>query len=113
MEYAARKEALEANTISKTDYHDNHQRGKKSTHSGARFQHCPLTTEQVGALCAALRGEYPGADGHQLPAYPIYALMVEFMASTGLRAAEVAGLEVADIRFAPRLARTDFSQCQG
>ena len=36
-----------------------------------------------------------------LPAYPAYALMVEFMAYTGLRAAEVAGLEVGDLMFAP------------
>lgn len=103
-EYAARKEALEVNPIPKTDYHDNHQRGKKSAHNVERFQHHPLTTDQVGALCAALRGEYPGANGQPLPAYPVYALMVEFMASTGLRAAEVSGLEIADIKFAPHLA---------
>ena len=36
-----------------------------------------------------------------LPAYPAYALMVELMAYTGLRAAEVAGLEVGDLVFAP------------
>jgi integrase len=36
-----------------------------------------------------------------LPAYPAYALMVEFMAYSGLRAAEVSGLEVGDLVFAP------------
>lgn len=38
-----------------------------------------------------------------MPAYPVYALMVEFMAYTGLRASEVAGLEVGDLTFAPGL----------
>ncbi|PRC52057.1 site-specific integrase, partial [Mycobacterium sp. ITM-2017-0098] len=36
-----------------------------------------------------------------LPAYPAYALMVEFMAYSGLRAGEVAGLEIGDLLFAP------------
>jgi integrase len=103
-EYATRKEALEVNPIPKTDYADNHQRGKKSAHKIERFKHHPLTIDQVGAVCLALRGEYPGADGKPLPAYRVYAVMVEFMASTGLRASEVAGLEVQDIRFAPQLA---------
>jgi len=44
------------------------------------------------------------ADSEPLPEYPIYALMVEFLASTGLRSAENAGLEVRDIRFTPALA---------
>ena len=40
-------------------------------------------------------GEAPG-----MPAYPVYGLMVEFMAYSGLRASEV-GLEVADVLFTP------------
>ena len=52
-------------------------------------------------MCAALRGERPGRDGKPLPALPVYALMVEFAAYTGLRASELAGLEVADLSFAP------------
>ena len=39
--------------------------------------------------------------GPAVPAYAVYALMVEFMAYTGLRASEVAGLEVGDLVFAP------------
>lgn len=104
MEYAARKEALEVNPILKTDYADNHKRGKKSATATKRFAHNPLTTDQLGAVSAALRGELPDRDGLLLPAYPVYALMVEFLASTGLRSAENAGLEIRDIRFAPTLA---------
>lgn len=60
------------------------------------FEHHPLTADELGRLSAAIAGDVPG-----LPAYPAYALMVEFMAYTGLRAAEVAGLEVADLVFTP------------
>ena len=48
-----------------------------------------------------MRGERPGRDGKLLLAYPVYALIVEFAAYTGLRASELAGLEVADLSFAP------------
>jgi integrase len=51
---------------------------------------------ELGRLTSAIAGEVPG-----LRAYPAYALMVEFMAYTGLRAAEVSGLEVGDLVFAP------------
>lgn len=62
----------------------------------------PLTLPQVRALCAAISGQAPDEYvGPALPAYPVYGLMVEFMALTGLRAAEVSGLEVGDIEFAP------------
>lgn len=104
-EYAARKDALEVNPILKTDYADNHKRGKKSAVATKRFDHHPLSLDQLGAVSAALRGDLSigqgGDDGQPLPAYPVYALMVEFLASTGLRSAENAGLEVRDIRFAP------------
>lgn len=102
-EYATRKDALEVNPILKTDYADNHKRGKKSHSTTKRFDHHPLTIDQLGALSAALRGQLPDADGNALPAYPVYALMVEFLASTGLRSAENAGLQVADIHFTPAL----------
>ncbi|WP_457135490.1 tyrosine-type recombinase/integrase [Mycobacteroides abscessus] len=67
---------------------------KRGTGDKTKFQHRPLTAEQIGRLSAAIRGELQG-----LPAYPVYALMVEFMAYTGLRAGEVAGLEITDIGF--------------
>jgi len=111
-EYAARKDALEVNPILKTDYADNHKRGKKSATATKRFDHHPLSIDQLGDVSAALRGELPASaaqgqgdtDSQPLPEYPIYALMVEFLASTGLRSAENAGLEVRDILFRPALA---------
>lgn len=60
------------------------------------FEHHPLSAEEVGGLSAALRGELAG-----LPAYPVYGLLVEVMAYSGLRAAEVSGLEIGDLVFAP------------
>nr|WP_232785621.1 tyrosine-type recombinase/integrase [Mycobacteroides chelonae] len=36
-----------------------------------------------------------------LPAYPVYALMVEFLAASGVRASENTGLEIGDLVFAP------------
>ncbi|MEU9806596.1 site-specific integrase [Mycobacterium sp. NPDC050853] len=61
-----------------------------------KFEHHPLTADHVGRLSAAIAGELPG-----LPEYPVYALMVEFMAYSGLRAGEVTGLEVGDLLFMP------------
>ncbi len=77
----------------------------------AKFEHHPLTRAQLGALCAALAGQLPangepGSAQPALPVYPVYALMVEFMAATGLRASEVAGLEVADLVRQPAPAGT-------
>lgn len=57
------------------------------------FEHKPLTAVQVAALADAISGS--GDPG--LPAYPIYGLMVTFLAYTGLRASENAGLEIRDI----------------
>lgn len=48
-------------------------------------------------MSAAVAGEVEG-----LPAYPIYALMVDFLACSGLRSAENAGLEVGDLQFVSR-----------
>ena len=56
------------------------------------FEPHPLTAQQIADLCAALRGERPDRDGKPLPAFPVYALMVEFASYTGLRASELAGL---------------------
>ena len=53
---------------------------------GAGFEPHPLTGPQVAALAAAV-GER----------WPVYGLLVLFMAYTGLRAAEVQGLEVRDL----------------
>jgi integrase len=60
------------------------------------FEHRPLTPVELLRLTAAIAGEVPG-----LPAYPVYGLMVEFMVYCGLRASEVAGLEIQDLKFTP------------
>jgi integrase len=78
-------------------------RRKRGTGDRAKFEHHPLKPAQLGALCAALEGQpatnaaSEPATAPALPAYPVYALMVEFMAAIGLRASETAGLEVGDI----------------
>lgn len=66
------------------------------TGDNGTFEHRPLTAVELGRLTAAIAGEVPG-----LPAYPAYGLMVEFMVYSGLRASEVAGLEVHDLTFTP------------
>lgn len=89
--YAVQHKAIPANPCDAVDFSATRATGDKSG-----FEHRPLTAQEVGRLSAAIAGKLPG-----LPAYPVYALMVEFMAYTGLRAAEVAGLEVGDLAFAP------------
>ncbi len=64
-------------------------------------------TTQVGQLSSAVAGDVAGADGGELPAYPVYSLMIEFLAYSGLRASENAGLEIADLQFATRPASDD------
>jgi integrase len=91
MRYALHHGAITANPADRVDFSANRATGDRR-----RFEHRPLTAEEVGALSAAIAGELPG-----LPAYPAYALMVEFMVYTGLRASEVAGVEVGDLNFAP------------
>ena len=95
LRYAVQHGALTANPADRVDFSANRATGDRSG-----FEHYPLTAEQVGALSAAVAGT-PPTDGPALPAYPTYALMVEFMAYTGLRAGEVTGLEVGDVVFAP------------
>lgn len=95
--YALQHRAIRANPCDAVDFSTSRA---TSDHRG--FQHRPLTAEEVSRLSAAIAGN-PPADyrGPALPAYPSYALMVEFMSYTGLRAAEIAGLEVGDLAFAP------------
>ena len=95
--YALQHKAIAANPCDAVDFS-----ASKATGDNTGFVHRPLTAGEVGRLSAAIAGTPPyGYDGPALPAYPAYALMVEFMAYTGLRAAEVAGLEVGDLTFAP------------
>ena len=94
--YALRHDAITSNSFDRVDFTANRSTGDRD-----EFEPHPLTAEQIADVCAALRGERPGRDGKPLPALPVYALMVEFAAYTGLRASELAGLEIADLVFAP------------
>ena len=95
--YALQHNAITANPCDAVDF-----AASRAIGDHGAFEPHPLTAEQVGRLTAAIAGRPPEEyRGPALPAYPAYALMVEFMAYTGLRAAEVAGLEVGDLTFAP------------
>lgn len=89
LRYALHHGAITTNPTDRVDFS-----ASRATGDHARFEHRPLTAQEVGALSAALAGKVPG-----LPVYPAYALLVEFLAYTGLRAAEVSGLEVGDLVF--------------
>jgi integrase len=91
LRYAVHHSAITTNPTDRVDFSASRATGDRSA-----FEHHPLTAEQIGRLASAVRGDVLG-----LPAYPAYALMVEFMAYTGLRAAEVSGLEVGDLVFSP------------
>ena len=82
LRYALRHKAIPANPADAVDA------GSTGTaaQTNQRFEHRPLTGPQV-ALLATQVGER----------YPVYELLVLFMAYTGLRAAEVQGLEVRDL----------------
>ncbi|RIT14287.1 site-specific integrase, partial [Mycobacteroides abscessus] len=91
LRYALHHGAIATNPTDRVDFSASRATGDREA-----FEHHPLSAEQIGRLASAVRGEVPG-----LPTYPAYALMVEFMAYTGLRAAEVSGLEVGDLVFSP------------
>ena len=82
LRYALRHKAIPANPADAVDA------GSTGTaaQTNQRFEHRPLTGPQV-ALLATQVGER----------YPVYEVLVLFMAYTGLRAAEVQGLEVRDL----------------
>ncbi|MBU8819900.1 site-specific integrase [Mycolicibacterium goodii] len=96
--YAMRQGAITNNPTERVDFS-----ASRATGDREGFEHHPLTAEQIGRLSAAVAGNPPDPyDGPDLPAYPVYALMVEFMAYTGLRASEVMGLEVQDLQITTR-----------
>jgi Domain of unknown function (DUF5710) len=64
-----------ANPIERVDFSANRATGDRE-----HFEPHPLTAEQIAALCEVLRGHCRGGEGKPLPAYPVYALMVEFAA---------------------------------
>ena len=94
--YAMQHDAIVSNPLDRVDFSAN-----RSTGDRERFTPHPLTASQVAEISAALAGHRVDADGNPLPAYPVYALMVEFAAYSGLRKGELAGLEIRDLSFAP------------
>jgi integrase len=85
--YAVRHKAISASPVDAVDFSaDSAERRNR--------RHHPLTAEQVAAVAASV-GER----------YPVYELLTLFAAYTGLRSEELAGLEIADIAFAPVPAR--------
>ncbi|WP_431815706.1 tyrosine-type recombinase/integrase [Gordonia jacobaea] len=107
MKYAMQHGALTSNPCDRVDYD-----GGRATGDREKFQHRPLSAEQVGQLSGAVAGKVADAGGRALPAYPEYALMVEFLAYSGLRAAENSGLEIGDLTFTTRPgAEGDTTRC--
>jgi integrase len=81
--YALRHKAIAANPIDGVDFSANGAQRRNRRHH-------PLTAEQVGAVAAAIGTRYP-----------VYELLTLFAAYTGLRAEELAGLELDDLTLAP------------
>lgn len=110
MKYAVQRGALTANPVDRVDFTTNHATGDHED-----FEPNPLSAEEVAQLSAAISGELvttpSGAEvwvptptqtstaPTKLPAYPVYGLMVTFLAYTGLRASENTGLEIRDLEF--------------
>jgi integrase len=81
--YALRHRAITANPVDGVDFSANSAERRNRRHH-------PLTAEQVAAVANNIGGRYP-----------VYELLTLFAAYTGLRAEELAGLEVGDLVFAP------------
>jgi len=83
MKYAMTHGGISSNAAERVDFGGGHAVGDHE-----KFEHHPLTAEQVGKV-AAVVGER----------YPTYGLMTLFLAYSGLRSAECSGLEVSDLTF--------------
>lgn len=89
MEYARRMHrAIDVNPVVQGDFS-----AAGGVGDDDRFEHHPLTSSQVAAVAAVIGQRYP-----------VYELLTYFAAYTGLRAAELSGLEIADIVSPPALA---------
>jgi integrase len=86
--YALRHDAITSNPADRVDFSAGHATG-----DWERFEHHPLTADQVAAVAASVGTRYP-----------VYELLTLFAAYTGLRAAELAGLQIGDLTFTPGLA---------
>ena len=81
LRYAARHNAIPASPADAVDRGEVHAVGDHQP-----FEHHPLSAGQVAAFAAKVAERYP-----------VYGLLVLFLAYTGLRAGEAAGLEVRDV----------------
>ncbi|AOS91784.1 MULTISPECIES: tyrosine-type recombinase/integrase [Mycobacterium] len=81
--YAQRHKAITSNPVDGVDYSGNSAKRRNKRHH-------PLKAVEVAAVSASV-GER----------YPVYELMTLFVAYTGPRAEEIAGLEVGDLVFTP------------
>jgi len=81
--YAHRHMAIASNPLDGVDFSTNGSQRRNR-------RHYPLTSERVAAVAAEVGNRYP-----------VYELLTLFAAYTGLRAEELAGLEVADLALAP------------
>jgi integrase len=86
--YALRHKAIASNPVDGVNYSGNGAKRRNKRHH-------PLTAEQLSAVAASI-GER----------YPVYELLTLFAAYTGLRAEELAGLEVGDLVRLPAPAGT-------
>lgn len=84
LKYAVKRRAIGDNPAEDVDTSSGHADGYK-------FEGTPLSRAQVSSVVAEIERRSA-----------VYALAVRFLASTGLRAAEFAGLEVGDLRLVPR-----------
>ncbi|MGC5023233.1 tyrosine-type recombinase/integrase [Tsukamurella sp. DT100] len=84
--YATRYGAIPANPCDQVDFNTGRAVGDRE-----KFQHHPLTAEQVAAT-AQIVGKL----------YPVYELLAYFLPYSGLRKAECAGLEIQDLEFTTR-----------
>jgi integrase len=81
--YAVRHRAIASNPLDGVDFSTNGSQRRNR-------RHYPLTSEQVAAVAASVGKRYP-----------VYELLTLFAAYTGLRAEELAGLEIGDLVFSP------------
>ncbi|MEC4612578.1 tyrosine-type recombinase/integrase [Tsukamurella tyrosinosolvens] len=84
--YATRHGAIPANPCEQVDFNTGRAVGDRE-----KFQHHPLTAEQVAATAQNV-GKL----------YPVYELLAYFLPYSGLRKAECSGLEIQDLEFTTR-----------
>lgn len=87
--YAVRKGAIPTSPLERTELDGGYATGDEDG-----FAPHPLTADQVGAVA-----------GHIEERGPVYGLVILFLAYTGVRAAELAGLEVGDLTLDPEARR--------